>query len=76
MDKQSYAYILASQHYGTLYTGVTSDLIRRVWYEVHADLTSAITREKQIKQWQRDWKIKLNQSTNPAWHDLHPTLAA
>lgn len=95
MDKASYVYILANRPYGTLYVGVTSDLIKRVWqhrnkvvdgfskqhnihllvwYEIHADITAAITREKQIKHWNRDWKIKLIQSTNPAWQDLYLTL--
>jgi putative endonuclease len=95
MEKTSFVYILASRPYGTLYVGVTSDLIKRiwqhksgfvpgftkkykvhtlVWYEIHADITAAITREKQIKHWNRDWKIKLIQSTNPAWQDLYLTL--
>jgi putative endonuclease len=97
MDKQSYVYILASRPYGTLYVGVTSDLIRRVWqhkegfvagftkqykvknlvwYEIHSEIIAAITREKQIKEWPRDWKINLIQSFNPTWQDLSPTLTA
>ncbi|KFC63224.1 GIY-YIG nuclease family protein [Massilia sp. LC238] len=97
MEKSSYVYILASRPYGTLYIGVTSNLVQRVWqhkegfiagftkkykvkqlvwYEVHSEIISAITREKQIKEWSRDWKINLIQSTNPAWHDLYPTIAA
>ena len=95
MDKSSYVYIMASRPYGTLYIGVTSDLIKRVWqhregfvdgftkqhkthrlvwYEIHCDIIEAITREKQLKHWNRDWKINLIQSTNPSWLDLYPTL--
>jgi len=90
--KTSYVYILASGRYGTLYIGVTSDLIKRtwqhkerftegfakkyhvkqlVWYEVHDDVQSAITREKQIKKWNRAWKIQLIQENNPHWRDLY-----
>ncbi len=97
MEKSSYVYILASRPYGTLYIGVTSNLVQRVWqhkegfiagftkkykvkqlvwYEVHSEIISAITREKQIKEWSRDWKINLIQSTNPARHDLYPTIDA
>jgi putative endonuclease len=91
MEKSSYVYILASGRYGTLYIGVTSNLIRRVWehreglvdgftkqygvknlvwFEQHADIYAAITREKQIKEWRRDWKVNLIQKTNPSWRDL------
>ncbi len=41
-----------------------------VWFEVHANIYEAITREKQLKRWRRDWKIELIQSTNPLWRDL------
>jgi putative endonuclease len=41
-----------------------------VYYELHADMTAAITREKQIKKWNRAWKIRLIESTNPDWRDL------
>lgn len=96
MDKASYVYILASRPYGTLYVGVSSDLVRRiwehkngvvegftkdykvkrlVWFEVHTDIMAAITREKQLKHRNRDWKINLIQTTNPSWEDLYPTLA-
>lgn len=95
MEKQSFVYMLASRPYGTLYIGVTSDLIKRVWqhkegfvqgftkkykvktlvwYEIHCDILEAITREKQIKEWPRHWKIKLIQSTNPGWQDLYPSI--
>ena len=87
-------YIMASRRNGTLYTGVTNDLVRRtwehqeafvrgftsqynvkklVWYEVHEDPVSAITREKQIKKWNRDWKIRLIESQNRGNSGPHPT---
>ena len=91
MSNQPCVYILASQRNGTLYVGVTSDLVKRVWehkndviegftgkysvhmlvyYELHEDMLAAITREKQIKKWNRAWKIKRIESANPGWLDL------
>jgi len=91
MEKQFYVYMLASKRNGTLYIGVTSDLIQRIWqhkqkliggftkkynvgklvyFEVHADVESAIIREKQMKKWRRAWKIRLIVSENPDWKDL------
>jgi putative endonuclease len=96
-EKQPCVYILASQRNGTLYTGVTSDLIKRiwqhkndqaegftktyqvhmlVWYEVHADMESAIKREKAIKEWKRLWKLDLIEAMNPEWNDLAATWEA
>ena len=43
---------------------------RLVWYEFHADSPSAITREKQLKKWDRAWKLELIEATNPQWDDL------
>ena len=84
--------MLASRQRGTLYIGVTSDLIQRVWqhkydqssgftkkygihtlvwYEMHAIMESAISREKSLKAWKRIWKIQLIESTNPEWRDLY-----
>ncbi len=84
-------YIVASQRNGTLYTGVTSNILQRVWqhkhethgsftsqhvvkllvyYEEHATMHDAITREKQIKRWNRDWKLRLIEKENPQWDDL------
>ena len=93
MDTQSYVYILASQRYGTLYIGVTTDLVKRVWehrneffsasftgyynvktlvwYETHPDVVAAIKREKQLKHWRRQWKIRLISEGNPMWRDLY-----
>ena len=89
--KYYYVYILASKKNGTLYTGVTNNLIRRlhehknniadgftkkyniknlVYFEQTTDIESAITREKCIKKWNRDWKIKLIEESNPEWEDL------
>jgi putative endonuclease len=85
-------YILASKLYGTLYIGVTSDIVRRVWehrtgaikgftekygvkllvyFELHSTMVNAIAREKQLKKWQRDWKISLIERENPRWEDLY-----
>ena len=90
-DKQPSVYILASGHYGTLYVGVTSNLIGRLWqhregalpgftsryavhrlvhYELFGDMERAIVREKQIKNWRREWKINLINGANPEGRDL------
>ena len=45
-----------------------------VWYEVHDDMVSAITREKQIKAGSRAKKLALIESMNPDWDDLYGTL--
>lgn len=41
-----------------------------VWYEVHDQITTAIEREKQIKGWNRAWKIRLIEENNSGWNDL------
>ncbi len=41
-----------------------------VWFEEHADIHGAIAREKQLKGWNRAWKIRLIQKANPDWADL------
>lgn len=92
---QYYIYILASRKNGTLYVGVTSDLIKRiyehkndlvegftqkytihnlVYFEATESIESAIMREKQLKKWNRAWKINLIEKNNPAWNDLYPDL--
>ena len=45
-----------------------------VWYEQHEDVQQAILREKQIKNWNRIWKIELIESGNPEWNDLYETI--
>jgi putative endonuclease len=47
---------------------------RLVWYEVHDGPEEAITREKQIKKWNRDWKVNLIQRMNPSWDDLYESI--
>ena len=85
-------YIMASRRNGTLYIGVTSDLIQRglehregrfdgfskkygcktlVWWEQHYDIDEAIKREKQMKAWERKWKLELIEKDNPTWRDLY-----
>jgi putative endonuclease len=93
--KSYFVYILASQRNGTLYIGVTSDLLGRAWqhknkstegftkkygvdrlvyYEQTEDVYSAIEREKQMKKWNRAWKIRLIEKKNPKWNDLYSDL--
>ena len=45
-----------------------------VWFEMHESMEQAITREKQIKEWKRAWKMELIESENPQWLDLYETL--
>ena len=41
-----------------------------VWFEMHQSMYAAITREKQLKEWRRLWKIRLIRKSNPQWRDL------
>ena len=45
-----------------------------VWYELHENMDFAIQREKQLKEWKRQWKLELIESANPDWSDLYPTI--
>jgi putative endonuclease len=45
-----------------------------VWYETHGDIHVAIAREKQIKGWNRSWKLKLIEQVNSGWNDLSEKL--
>jgi putative endonuclease len=47
---------------------------RLVWYEIHESAINAIVREKQIKKWKRDWKIKMIEKENPQWIDLYDSI--
>jgi putative endonuclease len=47
-----------------------------VYYEIYEDMENAITREKAMKFWKREWKIKLIESNNPDWQDLFPDIAS
>jgi putative endonuclease len=92
-----YVYLLASKKHGTLYLGVTNDIVRRtyehrtkavdgftkrygvdklVWFELYDDMTNAIAREKELKKWRREWKVRLIEAENPDWTDLYPNIAS
>jgi putative endonuclease len=96
-ERSYWVYILASRVGGTLYIGVTNDLVRRVYehrskfvpgftrkydvdrlvyYEQFSTAESAIEREKRLKKWNRQWKIRLIEESNPDWSDLYEGIAA
>ena len=96
-DRAFWLYILASKIGGTLYIGVTSNLVRRihehrtdavpgftlkhdvhrlVYFERFDDIENAITREKQMKKWNRAWKVRLIERENPNWADLFDSIAS
>ncbi|MCD9047529.1 MULTISPECIES: GIY-YIG nuclease family protein [unclassified Luteimonas] len=96
MDRLPAVYILGSGRNGTLYIGVTRDLVARIWqhrehvvdgftrkydvtrllwYDVAETMEAAIRREKQLKKWNRDWKVRLIETQNPYWNDLWPTIS-
>lgn len=95
MSGNGYVYMLATERNGTLYIGVTSNLLARiyqhkeectsgftkqynvkrlVYFEIFDNIAEAITREKQLKNWQRDWKIELLEKDNPNWDDLYMAI--
>ena len=46
-----------------------------VWSEIYDDAIAAIAREKELKKWRRDWKIRLIEEENPGWVDLYPGIS-
>lgn len=50
------------------------NLDKLVYFEVLEDEINAIKREKQLKNWHRDWKIKLIEKDNPDWDDLYQKI--
>jgi putative endonuclease len=46
-----------------------------VWFEIYDDALTAIAREKELKKWRRDWKIRLIEEQNPGWVDLYPGIS-
>ncbi len=65
------------EHKERLIEGFTKkyDVNRLVYYEVHPDFKSAVKREKQLKNWHRQWKINLIETMNKEWRDLYPDIA-
>jgi len=64
------------QHKHDLLKGFTSKygVHMLVWFERYADVHLAIAREKQIKGWNRAWKIRLIEKSNPNWDDLYDRI--
>ncbi|MGB4268044.1 MAG: GIY-YIG nuclease family protein [Spirochaetota bacterium] len=96
MERKGFIYIMTNKKNGTLYIGVTSNLVKRVfehktkmiegftrkynltrlvYYEVYGTIEEAIKREKQLKNWRREWKISLINSFNAEWKDLYNDIA-
>jgi len=95
MEKYYFVYIVTNKKRGVLYTGVTGNMIKRiyehktnvfegfsskynckklVYFETFDDVNEAIKREKQIKAWKREWKIKQIEIENKHWKDLYEDL--
>jgi len=93
----AYIYILANKKNGTIYTGVTNDIVKRVfehrqgfvegfskkydvkrlvYFDSFESIYDAITMEKRIKRWRREWKLALIEKLNPEWHDLYEQLTS
>jgi putative endonuclease len=93
--KQPCVYMITNRNNTTLYIGVTSNLVQRiyqhknklikgfsakynvdklVYFELFEDMENAITREKRLKLWKRDWKNRIINEMNPSWQDLYPDL--
>ena len=90
--KTYYVYIITNKKNGTLYIGVTSNLVKRVfehkeklvdgfskkygldklvYYEATNSVNEAITKEKQMKKWIRQYKLNVINEMNPDWNDLY-----
>jgi putative endonuclease len=53
----------------------TYNVDRLVYFETYDDAENAIKRERNMKEWKRQWKIDLIEKENPNWNDLYETIA-
>jgi putative endonuclease len=65
---------LGAQEQGRVGLHQAYGIDRLVWFEVHDVAETALRREKQIKEWKRDWEINLIEHENRHWIDLFPSL--
>jgi putative endonuclease len=65
------------EHKGDSVDGFTKryGVHRLVYFELHHDMLLAIAREKQLKKWNRAWKLELIEAQNPDWKDLSDEIA-
>lgn len=61
------------QHKNKTYPGFTAkyDCDRLVWFSVHDTRQGGKAMEQKLKQWRRDWKLQLIETSNPEWRDLY-----
>jgi len=64
------------EHKGGFVPGFTKKygVTRLVYFERYSPILEARARERVLKRWRRDWKIKLIEEANPSWRDLTPDL--
>ena len=64
------------EHKNHLAEGFTKqyDVSILVWYELHENMIEAIMKEKQLKKWKREWKLRLIEESNPHWNDLYDDI--
>ena len=64
------------QHRAGLMAGFTAThgVHHLVWFEEHNEMAAAIARERQLKKWNRAWKLRLIEAQNPQWTDLGDLL--
>lgn len=64
------------KHRTKCYQGFTNKYLtyRLVHYEIYGEISMAIQREKNLKKWNRQWKLNLINKTNPPWKDLYYEL--
>jgi putative endonuclease len=64
------------EHRTKVVPGFTSryNITQLVWFESYDDPISAISREKELKKWKRDWKVQLIEAQNPTWDDLYESI--
>ena len=53
---------------------ITNNVNKLVYYEIHSEITEAIRREKNLKKWNRKWKIELIEKANSSWKDLYSDI--
>ena len=64
------------QHKNNVFEGFTIEygVHMLVYFELHEDMENAIIREKRLKKWNREWKLRLIEEKNPEWKDLNDSI--